>query len=163
MIVPRLTLAGAALMLGAPLASAQQPQADPMRFFVGRTETHGTIKVIFKKAYRTSSVGEGRIQSDGSLMLVQRVTDDGQPPHERRWRVRETGPGEYAATMSEATSPVVIDRSGGDYRFRFTMKGNLNVEEWLTPLPGDRSASTVTKVRRFGMTVATAQSVIRKI
>lgn len=162
MFVPRLALAGTVLMLGTPFASAQQPQADPLRFFAGRTETHGTMKIIFRKPYRTNSIGEGRIESDGSLTLVQRVADDGQAPHERRWRVRETGPDQYAASMSEATSPVTIDKSGDRYRFRFTMKGNLNVEEWLTPLPGDRAASTVTKVRRFGMTVATAQSVIRK-
>ena len=157
MFVPRLALAGTALMLGAPFASAQQQQADPMRFFVGRTETHGTMKVIFKKPYRTSSVGEGRIEGDGSLMLVQQVVDDGQAPRERSWRVRRTGPEQYAGTMSEATSPVTIDKSGDRYRFRFTMKGGLSVEEWLTPLPGNRAASTVTQVRRFGMTVATAQ------
>lgn len=162
MLLPRLALAGTALMLGAPFASAQQPQDDPLQFFVGRTETHGTMKIMFKKAYRTSSVGEGRIESDGSLVLVQRVADDGQPPHERRWRVRETGPDRFAASMSEATSPVTIDKSGGRYRFRFTVNGNLSVEEWLTPMPGDRSASTVTTIRRFGMTVASGQSLIRK-
>ena len=149
------------LLLFAAPGSAEQ-QTDPLRFFEGRTETHGTMKVMFRKAYATSSVGQGRIESDGSLTLVQRVEDDGKAPHERRWRVRKTGAEQYTGTMSDATGPVMIEKTGGRYRFHFTMKGDLHVEEWLTPLPGNRSASTVTKVRRFGLTVATAEAVIRK-
>ena len=148
------------LLVSAPVAAQQQ--VDPLRFFEGRTETLGTMKVLFKKAYRTSSIGQGRIEKDGSLTLVQRVEDDGNPPHVRRWRVRETGPGRFAGTMSEATGPVTIESTGGRYRFRFAMKGGLNVEQWLTPLPGNRAANSLTTVRRFGLTVATAEAVIRK-
>jgi hypothetical protein len=152
----------AAILLLASPATAQQ-QVDPLRFFEGRTESHGTVKVLFHKAYRTSSVGYGRIEHDGSLTLVQRVEDEGKPPHDRRWRVHRTGPGRFAGTMSEASGPVTIEKAGDRYRFRFTMKGNLSVEQWLAPLPGNGSASSVTKIRRFGLTVATSEAVIRKV
>src|SRR5205814_5217302 len=94
MLISRLARVSPALMLAAPLAAAslQQPQVDPLRFFQGRTETVGTVKVMFHKAYRTRSVGAGRIEPDGSLTLVQRVEEEGKPPHDRRWRVRQTGP-----------------------------------------------------------------------
>ena len=121
------------------------------------------VRVIFKKPYRSRCLGQGRIESDGSLTLVQRVEDEGQSPHERRWRVRELGPGRYTGTMSEASGPIEIQRIGDRYRFRFAMKGNLSVEQWLTPMPGGTSARSITKVRKFGMTVATSEGSVRKL
>ncbi len=94
-----------------------------MRFFVGRTESVGRVKVMFHQAYGTRSTGQGRIEPDGSLYLVQQVFDDGKPPHERRWRVRQVGPGRYTGTMTEASGPVTIDRLGDRFRFSFRMNG----------------------------------------
>src|SRR3954465_10233144 len=131
-----LHLAIAAPFLLAAATPVARPQVDPLRFFAGRTETLGLVKVLFRSPYRSRSLGQGRIESDGSLTLVQRVEEDGKPPHDRRWRGRGDGPGKWTATMSEATGPVAIDRLGDRYRFRFRMKGDLNVEQWLTPLPG---------------------------
>jgi hypothetical protein len=157
-----LLAASAPFLLAAAATGARGP-VDPLRFFAGRTETRATVKVLFKKPYGSRSLGHGRIEPDGSLTLVQRVEDDGQPPHERRWRVREAGPGRWTASMSEASGPVVIEQVGERYRFRFPMKGHLSVEQWLTPLAGAKSARTVTKVRKFGMTVATTEGIVRKL
>jgi hypothetical protein len=154
--------AASALVLAAPLASASAP-VDPLRFFEGRTETQGIVKVIFHAPYHTRSIGTGRIEPDGSLMLIQSVQDDGKPPHERRWRVREVGPDRFTGSMTEAVGPVTIDRVGDRYRFRFQLKGNLNAEQILTPLPGGRSARNSLKVKRMGITVATTEGTIRKI
>ena len=159
----RHALAAAASILIAPLASAEERQVDPLRFFEGRTETQGTVKVLFHKAYLTRSIGAGRIEPDGSLTLVQRVEDEGKPSHERRWRVRRTAPDRFVASMTEAVGPVAIDRVGDRYRFRFTMKGNMHAEQILTPQPDGRSARNVMKVKRMGITVATTEGTIRKI
>ena len=161
----RLAIAAPLLTIAAtPLASAStQAQVDPLRFFEGRTETQGTVKVMFHKPYRTRSVGSGRIEPDGTLTLVQRVEDEGKPPHERRWRVQRTGPDQFRAFMTEAVGPVMIDKVGDAYRFRFKLKGNLNAEQMLTPLPGGRSARNSVKVKRMGITVATTDGTIRKI
>ena len=153
-------------MAAVPLlgASAPPPQPiKPMQFFEGRTEGSGVVRVFFKKSYRTRSVGTGRIQPDGSLLLVQRVEDEGKPPHERRWKVRQTGPRSYAGTMSEALGPVAIDQIGARYRFRFRMKGNLSVEQWLAPQAGGRSASNSMTVRKFGVGVGSGEGTIRKV
>ena len=163
MPVARLALAAAASILVAPLASAEERQIDPLRFFEGRTETQGTVKVMFHKAYHTHSIGAGRIEPDGSLTLVQRVEDEGKPSHDRRWRVRRTAPDRYVASMTEAVGPVAIDRIGDRYRFRFTMKGNMRAEQILTPQPDGRSARNTMKVKRMGITVATTEGTIRKI
>jgi len=160
--MPRIQLAIAAPFL---LAAATPSTAlqDPLRFFAGRTETVGMVKVLLKKPYRSHSFGQGRIESDGSLLLVQRVEEEGKPPHERRWRVREATPGRWTGTMSDAAGPVEIRKVGERFRFRFTMKGHLNVEQWLTPLPGATAARTLTKIRKFGMTVGTSEGTVRKL
>jgi len=158
----RILLATAGSFFVAAPATAE-PLVHPLRFFEGRTETSGTVKTVMKKAYRTHSVGRGRIEPDGSLLLVQRVEDEGKPPRERRWRMRQIATGRYSGTMTEATGPVTIDEVGGRYRFRFKMKGNLSVEQWLAPLAGGKSARNSMTVRKLGMTVATGDGLIRKI
>jgi hypothetical protein len=158
---PSACLTAAALLVW---TSAQaQPAAHPLNFFEGVTDSQGTMKVILNRPYRTHSTGIGRIAGDGSLLLVQRVEDEGKVPHERRWLIRQAGPGHYAGSMSEATSPVVIDEIDGRFRFRFSMKGHLSVEEWLAPLVGGATARTTITVRKFGMTVATSEAMIRKV
>ena len=92
----RLIVAAPVLLLIAPPASVSaQQQVDPLRFFQGRTESAGTIKIIFRKPYKTRSVGAGRIEPDGSLTLDQRVEEEGKPPHDRHWRVRRTAPDRF--------------------------------------------------------------------
>jgi hypothetical protein len=115
------------------------------------------------KSVKTRSVGHGEIEPDGSLILVQRVEDEGRAPYLRRWEIRQTGAGRFQGSMSEATSPVAIQQVGARYRFTFKMKGNLSVEQWLAPLPGGLSASSNMTVRKFGLAVASSTAVVRKI
>ena len=65
--------------------------------------------------------------------------------------------------MSEAVGPVYVDEINDDYRFKFKMKGNLAVEQWVTPLADGKSARTKMTVRKMGMRVATSEGTIRKI
>jgi hypothetical protein len=136
--------------------------ADPMRFFEGRTESLSTIRVMMRKPYRSRTLGDGKID-DGILHLVQRVHEEGKVPYDRRWRVRQLAPGRFTATMSEAMGPVSVDQVGNGYRFRFKMKGNLAIEQWLTPLPDGNSARSKLSIRKFGMTVGRSEGVVRKL
>ena len=136
---------------------------QPLRFFDGRTEMISIVKVIMKKPYRTRTTGRGELLPDGSLALVQQVVEDGKPPHERDWRIRQVDADRFTGTMSDAVGPVLIQRVGAEYRFKFKMRGNLAVEQWLTPAPGGRSARTRMLVRKFGMRVASSEGTIRKL
>lgn len=140
-----------------------QSALDPLKFFEGRTESEGTIKIMMRKPHRMRSVGHGRIEADGSLSLVQKVEEEGEPPHERRWRIRQTAPGRFSGTMSQASGPVTIEEIGGRYRFRFKMKGGMNVEQWLTPQPGGTSARNTLSVKKLGVTVASGDGMIRRL
>ena len=150
----------AAAMTGS--AAAEGLQA-PLKFWEGRTESVGTVKLIMKKAFRTRSIGHGRIRADGSLDLVQRVEEDGKPAKERRWQIHKVGPGRYAGTMTEAKGPVTIDEIGGRYRFRFKMDGGVAVEQWLTPNPDGKSGTNKVVIKKFGMTVGRSEGTVRKL
>jgi hypothetical protein len=116
-----------------------------------------------KKPYKSRSIGRGEIKADGSLLLIQLVEEEGKPPHERRWHIREISPGRFTGTMSEAKGPVTIDEVGGKYRFRFRMKGNVSVEQWIAPLPGGKTASTKVMIRKMGITVGHSEGTIRRL
>lgn len=135
---------------------------DPLRFFVGGTETQGTTKVLMHRPMRTSSIGHGQMRPDGSLVLVQRVQDEGRAPYLRQWEIRQIGPGRFAGTMSQASGPVAIVQVGDRYRFTFTMKGGMSVEQWLSPLPGGLSATSNMTVRKFGIAVASSTAIVKK-
>lgn len=152
-----------ALAAVSPSLWAAEQKSDAMRFFEGRTEGLSTIKLVMKRPYKSRSIGRGEIKADGSLHLVQRVEDEGKPPHERRWHIREVEPGRFTGTMSEAKGPVTIDEVGGRYRFRFKMKGNVSVEQWVTPMPGGKTASSKVTIRKMGITVGHSEGIIRKL
>ena len=157
----RVLLPAAAASLLSASATAEPP-ANPMQFFEGRTVGSGTVRILLEKPYRTRSVGEGRFESDGSLLFVQRVEDEGRPPRQRRWKIRHVGSRRFSGTMSEAIGPVTIDEVGGRYRFRFKMKGNLSIEQWLVPLAGGTAARNSMTVRKFGVKVGSGDGMIRR-
>ena len=153
-------------LLGASAAagtSASESSTDPMRFFEGRTESVSTVKLLAKKPFKSRSIGRGEIGPDGTLHLVQRVEEHGRPPFSRSWRMREVAPGRFAGTMSEAKGPVTAEEVSGRFRFRFKLKGNVSIEQWLTPLPGGRAAASKTVIRKFGMTVGRSEGMVRKL
>ena len=152
----------AAVML-LPASAGAVSIRQPLRFFEGRTEMVSVVRVMLKKPYRSRTLGSGRILPDGSLTLVQQVYDEGKPPTLRRWSVRQVAPGRYVGTMTEAAGPVSVSEVGGRYRFKFRMKGNLAIEQWVTPLPGGTSARTDLTVRKLGMRVATSTGTISRV
>lgn len=164
-ISPARVLGGAAILSLTLVPSAADADSDraPLQFFTGKTEMVSTVKVIMKKPFRSRAVGNGRILSDGTLSLAQQVYDEGEETKQRHWKIRQVGSGHYSGSMTEAVGPVVVDEVEGRYRFKFRMKGNLSVEQWMTPLAGGNSAKSNTTVRKFGMKVASSTGIIRRI
>jgi len=164
-ITPARFLAASAILAVTMLPSAAVADSDraPLQFFNGKTEMVSTVKVIMKKPFRSRAIGNGRILPDGTLTLAQQVFDEGEPTKQRHWKIRKVASSHYAGTMTEAVGPVLVDEVDGRYRFKFRMKGNLSVEQWMTPLPGGDAARSQTTVRKFGMKVASSTGIIRKV
>lgn len=162
---PARLLAGAAVLAVtlSPSAAVADSDRAPLQFFSGKTEMVSTVKVIMKKPFRSRAIGNGRILPDGSLSLAQQVFDEGEPARQRHWKIRKVDADHYLGTMNEALGPVTVDEVDGRYRFQFRMKGNLSVEQWMTPLPGGNSAKSNVTVRKFGMKVASSTGTIRRL
>jgi hypothetical protein len=155
------------VLLGASAAASAEAErvanlSDPMSFFDGRTEGVSTVKVMMRKPFRSKTIGDGSVNG-GVLTLVQKVVEEGKSPYDRRWKMRQASPGRFTGSMSEAVGPVVAEDVGGRYRFRFKMKGNLVIEQWLTPLPGGQEALSKVNIRKYGMKVGTSEGTIRKL
>ena len=136
---------------------------DPIRFFQGTTETLSTVKVVMKKSYRSRSIGRGRIDESGTLVLIQKVEDEGRAPTERRWQIRQIAPGRFSGSMSDARGLVTITQVGGRYRLHFKTKSRLAVEQWITPSADGRFARTESTIRQVGIKVATSNGTIHKL
>lgn len=156
-------LASLSLSGPAPAEDRAASVFSPLRFFDGRTEGQGEVKIVFKSPHAVRVHGEGRITPDGALTLVQDVHEEGKPPRRRSWHIRETAPGRYAGTLSDATGPVLLEIVGGRFHIKFRMKGGLGIEQWLTPAPDGRSMRNSMSIRKFGISVAKLEETIRKL
>ena len=147
-----------AILVAAPAHAA----FNPVDFFRGRTHGEGTLKVLFQPSKRITVDSVGSSEKDGSLVLKQTINEPGKPPRTRYWRLRETAPNRFEGTLTDAASPVRVDVAGDRVRIRYKAKNNLDFDQWLTPT-GPKTVSNTMRVKRFGITVATFNEVIRKL
>lgn len=145
----------------ADLARAE-PVFSPAAFFTGRTTGEATLRIAFKGATPVRVEGEGHVDPDGTLVLVQHVRQGDKPVTTRSWHIRPAGPGRYTGTLTDATGPITGDVTGNLLHLRFTMKGGLDTEQWLYLQPGGQVALNRMVVRKFGVTVAALSETIRR-
>lgn len=160
-LAPALVMAGcvAAPPIERP---APRPRFDAFAFFDGASEGQATLRVMFHRAAHVVVHSQGRLSGDGGLTLDQRIEQDGKPARQRTWRLRETAPGRYAGTLSDAAGPVTGETDGNRLHLTFTMKGGLPTDQWLTLAPDGQSAHNILVVRKFGLTIAVLDETIRR-
>ena len=153
----------AGLLALAAGASAQAPTPfDPVAFFTGVTSGRGELKELLNKPRKTVTQSIGKVDKDGWLILDQKVAVEGDPLRQRRWRLKQVAPGKYRGTLSDAKGPVEAEVRGQTVRIRYVMKGNIKVEQELTPQPGGRALINRGTFRKFGMKVAIMKERIDK-
>ena len=135
---------------------------NPVDFFRGKTHGDGVLKVIFQSPTKIAVDSEGTTEKDGSLTLRQTIHEPSKPPRVRYWRLRQTGPNLYEGTLTDAAGPVRVDVDGDHIRIRYEAKNHLNFDQLLTP-KNPREVANSIRVRRFGITVAHFEEVIRKL
>ena len=120
------------------------------------------LKELLGKEKRTQTVSVGRVEKDGRLVLDQKVSVEGDPVRQRQWRLKQVGPGKFSGTLSDAKGPVEAEVIGQSVRIHYKMKGNIKVEQLLTPLPGGRAVENRATFHKWGMKVATLTERIEK-
>lgn len=151
-------LATAAFLATAPVSAA----FNPVEFFRGRSHGDGTLKVIFESPEKIAVDSFGTSEKDGSLVLKQVIHEPGKPARTRYWRMRQDGPSQFSGTLTDAASPVRVDVKGDQVRIRYTGQNHLNFDQVLTPA-GPNEVHNAMRVRRFGITVAHYDEIIRKL
>ena len=147
----------AALAMAVPAHAA----FDPVAFFKGKTHGDGKLKVLLKPSKTVSVDSDGHVEADGTLVLTQRVLEEGKPPRVRHWRLRRTSSTHFEGTLTDAIGPVAVDLIGDRARIRFSGKNQLKFEQWLAPQSKTVVLNTM-RVKRFGVTVARFTETIRK-
>ena len=153
-----LTLSGSA---DARTASAPS-RFSPLDFFAGNTLGTGRLKKMLSSSEATLVHGNGVRGSDGSLVLDQTVEEGSKPVRHRQWHIRETTPGHYSGTLTDATSPIEGVTSGNVLTLRFKMKGGLDTRQVLTLAPDGQSARNLLTVRKIGIVVAGLDETIKR-
>lgn len=147
-----------------PRVAAPPPAAAAfpvIAFFTGPTEGEGILRVATRDERRIWVTSMGRVEG-GELRVEQLVREEGKPPRQREWRIREIAPGRFAGSLSDAAGPVTGVAMPGRLTLRFPMRGAMQAEQQIT-LSGDgRSARNILTVRRFGLTLAVLDETIRR-
>lgn len=146
------------------LLLAQAPAAQgPEHFFVGRTEGTGTVRIMLSGRHAVRDRSRGRIERGNILILDQVVEEQGKRPRNRTWRLVRAAGNRITGTISDARGPVTGEVRGNLLHLRYRSAEGPNVEQWITLRPGGRTAHNRMVFTRFGMTVATMESVIRRV
>lgn len=144
------------------LALFAAAQFDAVRFFSGYTEGIATLKIALRHSHPVRVHGRGRVEPDGTLVLDQTVEQQGKAATTREWRIRETTPGRYAGTLTEAVGGMTGESEGNRLVLRYRMKHGIHITQHLQLAPDGRSSSNRLVATKFGIPVARLDEVIRK-
>lgn len=154
---------GPALLSLLFLVQAPAAAHGPEYFFVGRTESTGSVAVVMSGRHAVRDHSRGRIERGNILVVDQNVEEQGKPARNRIWRLMRTADNRITGTISDARGPVTGDVSGNVIHLRYQSAEGPNVEQWIALAPGGRTAQNRMVFRRFGVTLATVESVIRRL
>jgi len=146
------------------LLLVQAPAAQgPEYFFVGRTESTGSVSIALSGRHAVRDRANGRIERGNILVLEQVVEEQGKPARNRTWRLMRTPDNRIVGTISDARGPVTGDVNGNIIHLRYDSAEGPGVEQWIAMAPGGRYAQNRMVFRRFGVILATVVSVIRRV
>lgn len=141
-----------------------QPPTNALeRFFSGRTEGRGTVRIIMSGTSAIQSVGNGQIAPDGTLILEHVVRQQGEKERRRTWRMRRVSTGKYTGTISDGKGAVTGEIHGNRFHVTYRTRDGYGVDQWVTFDAGGRTASSRTTFSKLGVTVATAEERITKV
>jgi hypothetical protein len=149
-------------LLGFLLMQAPVGQG-PEQFFVGRTQSRGSVSIALSGRHAVTDHSTGRIERGNTLVLEQRLEEEGKPARNRTWRLTRTADNRITGSISDARGPVTGEVRGNVIHLRYQSMEGPGVEQWITLDPGGRLARNRMVFRRIGIVLATVDSVIWKV
>jgi len=132
-------------------ASSVEPTFDPTRFFGGRTDGEGTLKVRLgtDRALRVQS--RGTTEVDGTFRLDQTITFGDGAVETRTWQLRRIDAQRFTATLSDATGPVSAESNGNLFHLRYRLRRAVYMEQWLYLRPDRRTIDNRAQITVLGI------------
>jgi hypothetical protein len=160
----RLGAASALVLLcaGTP-AAAQKPKLDMLAFFAGKTHAENVMKIVLKKPVPLIVDSIGGKGDRGDFVLIDTVREGDKPVRQRKWIMRQTGPGRYAGTLTDAVGPVDVQIAGDTANIRYVMKGGLRIEQELKLQPDGKTLTNRVLAKKLGMKFAHVDGTVRKL
>ena len=137
------------------------PVLDPIAYFTGETNGRGRVKVVFKAAVPLQVESLGTREGKG-LVVDQRISEGGKPTRQRRWIIRPGHPGQFTGSLTDAAGPVTASAWGNTMRIAYTMRNDLDVEQWLVLADDKRTIQNQMTIRKWGIPVAWVDERISK-
>ena len=162
MFAAAIGLQGCAAPLAPESFDTTAPRLDPMAFFAGQTHSWGLVETPGgAPATHLEVQGQGSIEPDGSLRLVQTI-HKGSKTTVRTWRFHRVDAHHYQGSLTDAAGPVRGETWGGLLHIRYAMKGppGLSMEQWLYLQADGRELVNEDVVRFLGVPVARISELI---
>jgi len=128
-----------------------------------RAESTGSVSILMSGRHTVRDRSRGRVERGNVLVIDQNVEEQGKPARNRTWRLMRTADNRISGTISDARGPVTGDVRGNVIHLSYQSAEGPGVEQWIALAPGGQLAQNRMVFRRFGVTVATVVSVIRRV
>lgn len=162
LLVLPLVLAGCVGRAGRSDLARNDPRFDVARAFVGASKGEGQLKVAFRKRRAVHVESSGKLAPDGTIVVDQIITEERGRTNTRQWLLRETAPGRYSGSLSDAAGPVTGEIAGNCLKLSFPMKGDLTAHQWLYAMPDGRTIQNRMSIRKSGVLVARLKETISR-
>ena len=158
-----LVLLSACAISHAPVAPASPtPAFSAERFFAGRTQGDGVVRILAGHERPLHVEGSGRVEAAGTLVLDQEVRRGDAPATRREWRIHPVAGG-YAGSLSDAAGPVDGRVEGTRLHLRSAMGSGLRAEQWITLRAGGQEAVNRMTISKLGLPIAHIAETIRRV
>lgn len=153
------------LLAGAMLLSTAQAIAAefvPEVVFAGRSSGRGVLDLVSAPPRRLEVESTGTMQPDGRFELRQVIRVEGRPPRTRTWTMRRTGPGTYAASLTDAVGPVEVRVAGARMTVQYRLsRWGLSMQQTLDLDDEGRTIANTGRIRLLGIPVGRLDETIR--
>lgn len=152
-----------ATLLASPVALSETFAKTfvPEEVFAGRSEGKGKLRLLGKtRGFTVESLGSST--ESGHLKLEQSVRFKGKPVRLRTWQIRQTTPGQYTATLTDAAGPVVGRSEGSRLTLRYPLtRWGLVMHQTLDLSRDGRSLANYGSIRFMGIQIGELEETIR--
>lgn len=152
----------ASLVAGGSALAAEPVEFTPRAGFGGESQGNGSLKLLLGKPRPFHVRSRGSERADGTFLLEQTVTFQGEPSRDRVWVISTVGPNRYSATLSDAAGTVTGVTSGPHLSLRYRVKGPLVMHQELKLMADGTTIDNVGTITLLGIRVGHLRETITR-